>query len=863
MQNESRNQNNNNQNKETFNPNADLNKSPKTGSSNPAENTIKNPMPAVGTAHPTEPNIGKTPDNLNTPSFGKIPSSPLNNNLPNGQPSPTGPLNQPRTPLTPNNDSKPNSEPSLPKNPTKLPEQPEKKASDNEQGQSNLPKVNQRNKNLNPSQKKTTNNDQVNKNPRPTTPKKKYSKHANGDDDNTKKENPENQENKNPAKSKGGLLKNAANKLLNRPQDDDEHGEEQEEQQQSYGSQMIQKIGAVIGRRVLLLVASGSGIFIFILLIALIIVFALFANNNGFASEDGETLCYVATKCQTIIISDGEYAGTYSLDDYIASAVVGYYKKDLFLNELWGNSAEVYKALSVIVHSDVVYYAQNDENASTCTLTENNRFQELYIPSEDTADSTEEGTDTTEDQTNNENTTDNSENYTKETITDEQIAEAIKSEARLKKYYNNTKTNLSGVRNQMTVGYSKDYDLFYPGYSSNLYGNTAASDYKKIITNYLPMDEELKKDDVENVYKICNFSDDASSDTKIYFADDVCSTVHINNGSNAGDHTIEEFIEGVVKNEVGAWSAYPELLKAQAVAARTYLAGRAKVENGTCYIDVGGNTLGYSPNANKAIKDAVAATAGEYLMRDGKRLTSADSRWDALRVIDGYTQNTSSPYYTIQQKNQKIPKAWLDPKLFNSISWYNKYSHGAGMSQYGAYYLAREEGKTYKEILKYYYDAEVAILSSKDYIMPINTFSKITGETTGRCGSGEAHKGIDFAAAIGTPIYAAHDGIVTRVYDNSKNCYPNCSSSDGVGIGFRIDHQDGTYSMYMHMSQRADLHKGDTVKAGQLIGYVGNSGSSTGPHLHFGILDATTGAVLNPRNYLPLDEKGYGRCYNY
>ena len=69
--------------------------------------------------------------------------------------------------------------------------------------------------------------------------------------------------------------------------------------------------------------------------------------------------------------------------------------------------------------------------------------------------------------------------------------------------------------------------------------------------------------------------------------------------------------------------------------------------------------------------------------------------------------------------------------------------------------------------------------------------------------------------------------------------------------------------MYMHMSQRADLHKGDTVKAGQLIGYVGNSGSSTGPHLHFGILDATTGAVLNPRNYLPLDEKGYGRCYNY
>ena len=641
---------------------------------------------------------------------------------------------------------------------------------------------------------------------------------------------------------------------------EDKYSEERKEERKAFGNAAkvvgglaagaLAMFGAIVNFILTHIVLISIVIIISIIIIFLSSIVTIITSFFEYGKNDDGTVCYVTPSCNTIIIKSDNGEKQYSMDEYIAGAIVNYYDYKDYATSGTDVSQELLKALSVIIHSDVAAYSDYDMQNETCTLIENSRFQNIYTP-----------TDSSESTNIDEEENDTNQNTDEENVSEDQLKTA---------YYNAAKAAATSVVSEVVDVYTQRMDIFYDGYESILKRVSTAS-YKKIIQVFMknsPYYEEMKEEqDTEEsiieVYPVCNYSVSTSDNSKIYFADDVCSNVHINNGSNAGDHTIEEFIEGVVKNEVGAWSAYPELLKAQAVAARTYLVGRAKVENGTCYIDVGGNTLGYSPNANQAIKDAVAATAGEYLMRDGKRLTSADSRWDALRVIDGYTQNTSSPYYTIQQKNQKIPKAWLDPKLFNSISWYNKYSHGAGMSQYGAYYLAREEGKTYKEILKYYYDAEVVILSSKDYIMPINTFSKITGETTGRCGSGKTHKGIDFAAAVGTPIYVAHDGVVTRVYDNSNNCYPNCNPTDGVGIGFRIDHQDGTYSMYMHMSQRADLHKGDTVKAGQLIGYVGNTGSSDGAHLHFGLFDATTGAVLNPRNYLPLDEKGYGRCYNY
>lgn len=87
---------------------------------------------------------------------------------------------------------------------------------------------------------------------------------------------------------------------------------------------------------------------------------------------------------------------------------------------------------------------------------------------------------------------------------------------------------------------------------------------------------------------------------------------------------------------------------------------------------------------------------------------------------------------------------------------------------------------------------------------------------------GKPHGGIDFGTPIGTPIYAAQDGIVESTpYD-----------SDGFGNYIKIKHSNGLESFYGHLASK-ERSGGSTVRAGELIGYSGNSGQSTGPHLHF------------------------------
>ena len=86
----------------------------------------------------------------------------------------------------------------------------------------------------------------------------------------------------------------------------------------------------------------------------------------------------------------------------------------------------------------------------------------------------------------------------------------------------------------------------------------------------------------------------------------------------------------------------------------------------------------------------------------------------------------------------------------------------------------------------------------------------------------EFHMGVDIAQAEGTPVYAAGDGyIVTAQYGNS-----------GYGRSIRIAHRFGYASLYGHLSAII-INQGQLVKKGQRIGYVGTTGRSTGPHLHF------------------------------
>jgi len=98
------------------------------------------------------------------------------------------------------------------------------------------------------------------------------------------------------------------------------------------------------------------------------------------------------------------------------------------------------------------------------------------------------------------------------------------------------------------------------------------------------------------------------------------------------------------------------------------------------------------------------------------------------------------------------------------------------------------------------------------------------------------HKGVDFGVGH-TPIYATREGIVVIAQWN-----------DSAGYYVTIDHGDGYRSVYMHMCKAPYVNPGDFVAAGQVIGCVGTTGTSTGLHLHFGI--SYEGEYVNPLDYV-------------
>lgn len=104
-------------------------------------------------------------------------------------------------------------------------------------------------------------------------------------------------------------------------------------------------------------------------------------------------------------------------------------------------------------------------------------------------------------------------------------------------------------------------------------------------------------------------------------------------------------------------------------------------------------------------------------------------------------------------------------------------------------------------------------------------------------GDWRMHNGVDMSCAQGTPIYAAKSGKVTVA----------SYQAGGAGNYVSINHGDGYSSIYMHMTHYI-VSPGQYVTAGQVIGYVGSTGGSTGPHLHFGI--ARNGTYVNPMEYI-------------
>lgn len=148
--------------------------------------------------------------------------------------------------------------------------------------------------------------------------------------------------------------------------------------------------------------------------------------------------------------------------------------------------------------------------------------------------------------------------------------------------------------------------------------------------------------------------------------------------------------------------------------------------------------------------------------------------------------------------------------------------------------------------------SESQTTSSSGWQWPVRK-SDFSGEIK-NCWRKPGHTGIDLGVGVGTPIYAAKAGTVVE-------------SGDGGDAGnyVMIKHEGGNWSNYQHLS--SIIRKSGKVEAGELIGKSGNTGYSSGPHLHFSITDAqtlssrTTGTnTLNPLDFLPKDGPGKVLC---
>lgn len=136
-------------------------------------------------------------------------------------------------------------------------------------------------------------------------------------------------------------------------------------------------------------------------------------------------------------------------------------------------------------------------------------------------------------------------------------------------------------------------------------------------------------------------------------------------------------------------------------------------------------------------------------------------------------------------------------------------------------------------------DDDVNIPSSSGWIKPCK-YRKVTSPYGWRIhpvyGYKKFHYGIDLANTKGTPIYAVKSGTVTAAYYDKEG-----------GYMVKINHHDGFTTTYLHMTHYI-VEKGDIVSQGQVIGYMGSTGTSTGSHLHFGMI--YNGSYVNPADYI-------------
>ncbi|MCY1721369.1 M23 family metallopeptidase [Prolixibacteraceae bacterium Z1-6] len=186
----------------------------------------------------------------------------------------------------------------------------------------------------------------------------------------------------------------------------------------------------------------------------------------------------------------------------------------------------------------------------------------------------------------------------------------------------------------------------------------------------------------------------------------------------------------------------------------------------------------------------------------------------------------------------------------------NKYSHLEGLSNADLVIetakkldvVSKEayiQSKSYDEVLK-------LALNKEKMLAALPAIQPITNKDLKRISSGwgyrihpiykvrKMHWGQDFTAPIGTPIFATGDGEIKEITGSNR-------SRVGLGLHIKLDHGYGYETVYGHLNG-FNVKRGQKVKRGEIIGYVGNSGGSTAPHLHYEV--HKNGKKVNPAYYM-------------
>lgn len=260
---------------------------------------------------------------------------------------------------------------------------------------------------------------------------------------------------------------------------------------------------------------------------------------------------------------------------------------------------------------------------------------------------------------------------------------------------------------------------------------------------------------------------------------------------------------------------------------------------------------------NKNVIVASRSQSGDFSLKKGMYKLNKVNRYKVGIVRYNLNKTLTEMGLTNEQKDQfkDMFKSQLDINKLNKgakiVAVYDEFYKGKSLQYTGALVAGEIEqsNDSYQAFLfkdhegnDGYFAKNGRPLSEGFDVAPIKDYKRISSKFTNSrkhpvLGRVRAHKGIDYAAKTGTPIYAAASGKIS-MKDYQKSGYGNV---------IVIDHSDGYSTLYAHMKRvEKGIRAGKHVEKGDVIGYVGTSGLSTGPHLHFEV--RKDGKHLDPLN---------------